>query len=336
MLTRLIFVFGLLLAGTARAEPPDIAAIVDNHVLPGFRTFADKSQALSAAAEADCAPSAPELRSAYGTAFDAWIAVSHLRFGPTETADRAFSLAFWPDSRGKTPKTLGALIDAADPALTTAEGFSTVSIAARGFYALEFLLYDPAFAERGSADYRCALVRAMAADVARNAADILEDWQANYADLLRHAGANDDYRSPEEAAKRLLTALSTGLEFTSDMRLGRPMGTFERPRPKRAEARRSGRSLRHVVLSLEATRDLARLLAAPSPDAAEALEASFGRALKLASQLGDPVFAGVAEPQGRFEVEALKQAVDDVRDAVTTRLGPALGVAAGFNSLDGD
>ncbi|HBR37591.1 MAG TPA: peptidase M75, partial [Sulfitobacter pontiacus] len=48
-------------------------------------------------------------------AFDAWIAVSHLRFGPSETDNRAFALAFWPDSRGATPKTLAGLITDADP-----------------------------------------------------------------------------------------------------------------------------------------------------------------------------------------------------------------------------
>ena len=48
------------------------------------------------------------------------------------------------------------------------------------------------------------------------------------------------------------------------------------------------------------------------------------------------MFAGVATPQSRIEVEALQQAIDRIRVIVESRLGPALGVAAGFNSLDGD
>ena len=56
---------------------------------------------------------------------------------------RAFAIAFWPDSRGATPKTLAELISAEDPVIYSREEFAAVSIAARGFHALEFLLFDP-------------------------------------------------------------------------------------------------------------------------------------------------------------------------------------------------
>ena len=56
----------------------------------------------------------------------------------------------------------------------------------------------------------------------------------------------------------------------------------------------------------------------------------------MAEELDDPVFAGVAEPQNRFRVEVLKQAVDDIRRCLAEDLGPTLGLTAGFNSLDGD
>ena len=135
-----------------------------------------------------------------------------------------------------------------------------------------------------------------------------------------------------EAARQVFTALSTGLEFTGDTRLGRPLGSYDRPRPKRAEARRSGRSLRHVQLSLAALRPLAAELS--GGDAA--LDALFARAMDSAARLDDPVFAGVAEPQKRFHIEALQQQITDIRTHLSTVTGPQLGVAAGFNALDGD
>ncbi len=49
-------------------------------------------------------PGDPVLTEAYHAAFDAWIKTSHLRFGPSEVNDRAFALAFWPDSRGQYPR----------------------------------------------------------------------------------------------------------------------------------------------------------------------------------------------------------------------------------------
>ncbi|MEM6371484.1 MAG: imelysin family protein [Pseudomonadota bacterium] len=111
-----------------------------------------------------------------------------------------------------------------------------MSIPARGFYALEFLLFDPQVSASGDAAYRYALVWAVTGDIAANAAAISNEWQAGYGDQMATPG-NSTYRTKDEAARQAFTALLTGLEFTSQIRLGRPMGTFERPRlpvPKRA------------------------------------------------------------------------------------------------------
>ncbi len=321
----------MLMSAPAFADTPDIRAIVETHVLPGYRALAAESADLAASARSDCSSTNRELRAAYHDAFDAWTGVSHLRFGPSETEDRAFALAFWPDPRGSTPKALGTLIRDQDPAVNSPEDFATVSVAARGFYALEFLLYDTQVTGGGDEDYRCALLRAVAADISANAAAILGDWESGYGNLMSNPG-NDTYRTATEAAQQFFTALSTGLEFASTTRLGRPMGTFDRPRPRRAEARRSGRSLRHVILTLESAQDLAALLSGDDPDVDDA----FDDAIREASDLGDPVFAGVSEPQGRFRVEALQQRIEVIRRLLAEDIGPRLGIAAGFNSLDGD
>lgn len=319
------------------ANAYDIGQIIDEHVLPGYAELASEAEELNAAAQMDCAADSPALRAAWNDAFDAWIRVSHLRLGPSEDDDRAYALAFWPDTKGFTPRQLRSLIEAEDPVIETQEEFAHVSIAGRGFYAIEFLLYDPDLMTAEPEAYRCALTRALARDIAANAAAILEGWQDSYAELMRTAGANDTYRSREEAGQAFLGAVSSGLQFTSDTRLGRPMGSFDRPRPNRAEARRSGRSLRNVVLSLEGTRELAFLLAADAPFVTEQLEEAYDRALEQAEALSDdPVFDGVDTPQGRLEVEILQQNIDRIRTLVGAELGPELGIAAGFNAMDGD
>lgn len=328
----LAFAFTLVASPALSASAPVVRDIVEGHILPGFGALATSSAALDQTAQAHCAPTDPTLRAAFNTAFDAWVRVSHLRFGPTEQGDRGFALAFWPDKRSKTPKALAALIAAQDPSVTTAEGMASQSVAARGFYALERLLYEPQYVETADATYLCALIKGISGDIAATTQAIHADWAGGYGTLLLLAG-NDSFRDPREAGQQLLTALLTGIEFTVDMRLGRPLGTFDKPRPKRAEVWRSERSLRHVILSLEATRDMAARIS--GGDAA--LDRQFQRALDRAHALaGDPVFAGVADPQSRFKIESLQQEIRNIDQTIATDIAPRLGIAPGFNSLDGD
>lgn len=328
---RFLILMLLTIGQPVLADGPDVTAIVETHVVPGYERLADTSATLAATAQTACIAGDPDLETAYHAAFDAWVGVSHLRFGPSETDQRAFALAFWPDPRGSAQKTLATLLRDADPVVEDPAAFQEVSVAARGFYALEFLLFDAGFAGPENPEHACALIQAISIDIATNAAAILADWSDDYAALMTTPG-NETYRNSEEAAKQLFTALSTGLEFTSQTRLGRPLGTFDRPRPARAEARRSGRSLRHVALSLESTRALAAGISAQDPAVAQA----FDDALERAAQLDDPVFAGVAKPQGRLRVEALQTQVEEIRGLLALEVGPRLGIAAGFNSLDGD
>lgn len=332
----ILTVLGLPFGASAEGKSEIIAAIVDSHVLPGFERLAVETRALDAAAQATCDPEDADLRARFGSAFDAWIGVSHLRFGPAETDNRAFGVSFWPDTRGAIPKTLNGLIAAEDPVVRDPGAFATVSVAGRGFYALEFLLYDPAFAPGDAEGYSCELLHAVTADIARTAAAISDDWTNAHAAVILSPGPGSPYQDEDEALRALYTALTTGLEVTSDARVGRPLGTFERPRPKRAEARRSGRSLAHVVLSLEALRELGVMLASPVPEDADRLDAAFVAALDSAARLDDPVFAGVSDPQGRFRVEVLQQRIDEIRIAAGETIAPSLGISAGFNSLDGD
>ncbi|SNY89999.1 hypothetical protein SAMN04515647_0140 [Cohaesibacter sp. ES.047] len=332
-----LFAFVLLIAAplgsqslVAQELKPDLKKIVEAHILPGYQRLADRSETLQKVASRTCGSDMKALKAAYNEAFDAWISVSHLRFGPAEQDDRAYALAFWPDSKGFTPKTLSSLLSGDDPVIHDLEKFQTVSIAGRGFYALEFLLYDKRFTEDPGAHY-CDLVTVITEDIAANTQAILADWKGGYADTMVLAD-NETYRSKTEAARQLYTALTSGLEFTTRSRLGRPMGTFDRPRPRRAEARRSGRSLHHVVLSLEANRELAALLSHGNT----AIDHRFERAIKLARDLDDPAFEGVSTVQGRIRVEALQTAIGQISLQLAEDLAPRLGITAGFNSADGD
>ncbi|SDY79421.1 imelysin family protein [Citreimonas salinaria] len=308
---------------------------IDRHVLPGLAAFAAATETLAQNAEADCRPEA--LQPAFQAAFDAWMRVADLRLGPSETG--ALSIAFWPDARGFTPRTLSGLIADQDPVARDAAAYAEVSIAARGLFALEMLLYDEAFAGYDAESYTCALVTTVARDLDGQADALVTVWAQDYADTLRSAGepGNATFLTEDEAIRALYTQILSGLQFTADQRLGAPMGTLDRPRPARAEARRSARSLRNVVLAAEAAHDLAAALAegltdGDLPQTAAAME----RVRAAAQAVDDPAFQDVTDPQARLHAEVLQQAVRGLRDAIGAELGAPLGIAPGFNSQDGD
>lgn len=336
---RILIALCLLVPLPAAGQPQRaiVASAVDEHVLPGYRALAKEAAALDAVAARDCNPASATLRKAYNATFDAWMAVAHLRFGPSEAENRAFSLAFWPDTRGAIRETLVQMIDAENPAVDDPEAFAQISVAGRGLFALEAMLYDETLPQ-DAPEYSCRLTQAIADDIARTAADLQAAWTDEYADLLRNPGPeNPVYYSESESIRELYGALMTGLEFTIDQRLARPLGTFERPRPRRAEAWRSGRSLRNVTRSVEATGALAQILARGLPeDQRAALDMAIVEALEEADGLQDPAFKGVSDPTGRLRIEVLRNSIADFRDTARDTIGTSLGVSPGFNSLDGD
>ncbi len=328
-----LFLFAF--APTIALSSPMTDDVITGHILPRYETLAGTAQSLADVASQTCDVTDATLRGAYGDAFDAWIAVSHLRFGPSEADNRAFALAYWPDTRGVTPRSLTQLITAEDEAGRDPAIFPEVSIAARGYYALEFLIYDDAMAALGDDTYRCDLLRTVTADIATTTMAINDDW-AEYAALMQTPSEGTPYRDDLDVTQELYKALTTGLEFTANTRLGRPLGTFDRPRPARAEARRSERTSRHIEIALATLRDLSQRLAVDHPNTHAVLDGDYARALERLADLADPTLAGVADPMTRFRIEALAQLVAQIDTQTAGLLGPALGVSAGFNALDGD
>lgn len=317
-------------AGPAFAGVPEA---VNDHILPMTARFSDAAENLADAAKNDCTANA--LQDDFQAAFDAWMGISYLRIGPVEQDGRALAIQFWPDTRGLVPRTVARLIADKDAAARSAKQFAEVSIAGRGFAALERVLFEPEFSAYAPDSYTCKLAQAMSADLAQMADAINREWHEHYARTVTSAGeaGNNTFLTKSEAAQALYTALTTGIEFTADQRLGRPLGTFDRPRPTRAEAYRSGRSLRNVILSLDALHGFAQSLAdSPTPQ----IDAGFDTALQTARDLDDPIFAGVADPQGRLQVEILQQKIKALLPAIANEVGVPLGVSAGFNATDGD
>ena len=322
----------LALALSILASPAlaGVEEAVEGHVLPGVAAFAEAAEALEDAAGGDCTAAA--LRPAYLTAWEAWSPIADLRLGPSEPA--SLTIAYWPDERGAGPKALRALLAAEGPAGRNPAAFAEVSAAARGFPALDLLLGDPELSAYEQGSYPCALVRTVATDLAKQARALADAWPAE-AEALTTAGAegNVRYLSEDEAFRALYTQVLSGLEFTADTPLGRPLGDPARPRPTRAEFWRSGRPLPNALASAEGAARLARLLAdAPLP----ATEAALDQVRRAAESIEDPAFQNLDDPSAGLFVEILHQRIQALKDAIEAEVGAPRGIAAGFNSTDGD
>jgi predicted lipoprotein len=345
---RRLLAAALMLAAVPAAAEPDHATIaraaLDAHILPGFERLAEAAAVLSAEADAACAgagaidPAAVE--DAYRRTFDAWARIGHIRFGPAEEDSTGFAVEFWPDTKGSIPRTLAAMTAAEDPVVDDPQAFASVSVAARGLMALDELLFDPESGPIAAESYRCRLLVAITRDLAATAARLVARWRDPWGGILTSAGApgNPVYFSPAEATRALFSALHDGLQYDIDLRLGRPLGTAERPQPRRAEAWRSGRSLPNLIASLEGLRAFSDTVFAPAvgPDAAAPVDAAFAAALAAAGELDAPIDVAVATVEGRARVEALQDAVRHVQEEVASHIGPAVGVTSGFNAMDGD
>jgi hypothetical protein len=65
-------------------------------------------------------------------------------------------------------------------------------------------------------------------------------------------------------------------------------------------------------------------------------DAALAQVRAAAGRITDPAFQDIEDPQARFRVEILQQAVKALKDAVEAEIGGTLGVTAGFNAQDGD
>lgn len=317
----------LLLTLIASPGLADVAQTVKTHILPGYASLAAATRTLADTADRDC--SADAVRPSFNAAYDAWLGVEHLRFGPVTDNGQNLSILFWPDPKGSGTKAQRALL-LGDPAQLEPQTFAKASVAVRGLSGLERLLYPKTDLPADP----CALIRATATDLAATAQRVEAAWTTSYAQTVLTAGeaGNTTYLNAAEARQALFTQVINGLEFILDNRLDRPLGTFDAPHPERAEAVASGRSLTNIRLSLLALR---AMVAALTPDVPLTM-AAFDTALHQADALNDPVLAGVADPQTRLKVEILQQRVAALRDTALTELGTALRVGKGFNAADGD
>ena len=328
------------------------AALAETHALPRYERLATATGLFATEAEGFCAApgdaSLAGLRERFHDAMDAWMGVQHLRFGPVESFTRGYRFYFWPQARGKVAEAVAEIVAAGEDDALLAARIGRANVAVQGLLAAEVLLYDGRYL--GADTKGWGLLTAATANMRTMAAGILADWRdgdAAFARLLTMPGPDNPHVEDHAAGTlAFFQSLYDSLQLIYDVNLKPVIGDSAKTvRPVLAESRLSGRSQRNIVVTVEALQalyigkgsaGLGDLTASADPKLDRLMRKAFRFTLATAQSIEGPVENAAADPARRPPVNKLAKQIRALTQIVRERLAPALGLAVGFNALDGD
>ncbi len=342
---------------TSAQDPrPVLAALVGNVVLPTYQALDERAEILRVSAtELAMAPSEASLaktRDAFVATRAAWKKSEAFRVGPPEVTRIGAAIDYWPASADAIGRAV------ASPTSRTKEGVDALGANAKGFMALEFLLFDsasshatvlPALTTGPDAEARRSYVRALAESLRGESRKLLALWSPSgqnlSAELAEGRGFFVSGKVAVDQIVRQLVFTSIAIEST---RLGKPLGRQNGGTivPSLEESPRSDGSLRDLESALAGIRAIYRgeglddeagiddLVRAKSPaiDQHVVRELDSARAALLAI----PPPLRVALRDAPASVTAAFDASRKLKSTLATELVSALGVTLTFSDSDGD
>jgi uncharacterized protein len=339
-------------ASPAKAENPIIAGAVSGFVTPAYGAFQSASAELRGDMNALCAEPSPDKLAAAQSTFvgvvTAWSEAEIIRFGPVTEENRLERILFWPDRKSTGLKQVQRALAEKDATATDPATLRGKSVAMQGLGALEFILFGTgaeSLATPGEA-YRCAYGRAIAGNVEEMASAIVAGWQdpAGISAQWANPGADNPlYRTDDEAVTELFDIIVHGLEMVRDVRINGFLGEeADSDRPKQAIFWRSGATKASIASNLRGMRKLfeaSQLVGLLPPDAAwiaDSIGFEFDNAERALKVADGPVAEILADPALREKLTYARLVTSSLSELFGLRLAGALGLTAGFSSLDGD
>lgn len=328
-----------------------VEAVIRDHVRPVHEHFANATELLVEAVDHFCGAPDPSglegVRRTFESVARAYSALQPSGFGPIREANRAERLAFWPDPRGIGMKQVQALLAAADPAALDPAVLKGKSVGVQGLTALEFVLYGPPAPTLLEKDaFACRYAAAVARNVGDIAGELVEAWQpdGDATALLRDPGPdNPVFRTSGEVVGEIFGTVATALEDISDRKIRVLIGSeAARAKPKQTLFWRSGQTMPGVASGLEAASHLVEVsgiadLMEPAEEwLPRSIRFELGKTAETAGRVVLPVEEIPADASARSAATYVMVATDALKDAVGGDLLLAVGLARGFNSLDGD
>jgi predicted lipoprotein len=324
---------------------------IDGFIRPGYHSFHQTTSALSKAGKVLCVtPSQAaldEARNAFGETVGAWSRIEIIRFGPVTEENRLERVLFWPDRKGTGLKQVQAALAAKDPTAADAAQLAKKSVAMQGLGALEFVLFGTGSEALATGDpYRCSYGAAIAGNLDAIAAGLDTAWTDPEGFVKTWANPSADnslYRDGAEAVTELMDVFVTGTELVRDVRLGGFLGKEAKDdKPRQALFWRSGKTVDALAGNLAGMKAL--LEASKLADAVPADQSwmggealfEFSNAANAAAAAEGPIADVLADPDKRAKLAYFGLVTSSLSDIFGTQMSGALGLTAGFSSLDGD
>jgi len=352
------FLAGLLvlLATPALAQTVTVQEVLQNAVdaaiRPGFATLrgdaVELEERLSQFCDERSGAALAAARQQFALVVADYARVEFVRLGPLVEENRAERMLFWPDRKGIALRQVQQVLAERDETAADEESLRQKSVALQGLGAMEFVLHGTGFEEMltDSGDFRCRYGHAVAAAIETVASELAEAWSTAggiASQIVHPSPESPTYRSATEALEALTGTMLYGIEAIRDQRLLAFLGRDgEEPKPKSALLWRSGPTVGAVRANFEGIAGLFERSRIGEATAAENLwvdngaKFEFANALRAADTVTLPVEQALADVSQRKALDYLVIVTQSLETLLGENLAAALGLSAGFSSLDGD
>lgn len=343
----------LAAVGSAQAANQTVTNAVDGFIRPAYRSFSasarDLGPPLAKFCDAHEVDALDAARAAFGQAVQAWSEVEIVRIGPVTEGNRLERILHWPDRKGIGLKQVQAALADEDQTATEPGRLAQKSVAMQGLGALEFLLFGTGAEDEAAwaSGYRCRYAQAIAGNLAVMADEIATAWEApdGFAATWENPSAeNSLYRSDAESLTDLMDIFVQGTEMVRDVRLNGFLGeAADKDKPKQAIYWRSDNTANSLAANLQGLSklfDASHLADLAQGDYAYlggSIDFEFSNAQNALAQVkGKQIDAALADTALRQKLAYFGVVTSSLSDLFGTQLSGALGLSAGFSSLDGD
>ncbi len=339
--------------GEAQASEADVLiSLTDEVILPGYKAAASELDEMRQTLETLCAaPSESalaEAREAWREARVTWSYTAAWGFGPLMDRRSLRQIDWFPVE----PERIESML-AERPATIDEDVRNVLSSTQRGLGAIEYLLFDDAALARLSdqASPRCGYLTALGRVASSELGAVLQEWDVArdtrppYKDFL--TGRSSSSMLTSAAVAEVVRTQVFLARAIMDMKLGVVLGIRGDASDPAAYSDGPGENaLEEIRAELQGMRDVyvgagldgslgvSHLVAPLSSDADERMRGHFDAVLAALDAVEGSL--GAAARDHPAQVQAVFDAMAELRRAINTEVVSLLGVAVGFSDTDGD